>query len=620
MKPTEEQQKIINAVKSGNNLHVAAFAGTGKTTTLELIGRHYSTQKGLYLAYNRAILDDSKGKFPKNIICKTTHSLAYATYGRDYREKLNNRITSMKVADHLAISLLRHHINGKIVQATSRNIAACATRIVAHYCNSADTEIGVQHLSMFHIKMLQNRYKKEEIELELDKSRINKPKTFLECYARICLQEAERLWQCMIDLKNHTIGITHDGYLKLYQLSKPILNQYDFIMLDEAQDANPAILDIFERQTAQRIYVGDQHQQIYSWRGSINAMEQMSGEKHFLTQSFRFGQPIADFANKILKKLGESRQIQANPNVTSKLDAIDPSQPFTILCRTYAGLLVCCLQHIELGRRVACVGGIKEALSDFTAAYYLWRNELDKVISNKIKLYQTWQNLVDEASLTGDRELKGIIKFILEHDEYSLEVIEKIKEAVEMDENKANVILSTAHKAKGRQWSQVLIHNDFEDYKSCSGEELNLWYVAVTRAMHTLDLSEISKQEDLEKPKSQPKQVAVATEQKLEEFVDLTEESKAASIIQNNPNKSSQWLKLKMHQKGIAAGVTAKLLTDCDSHDREVALCLAQKKWPKIKAKDTRQRVSKLAGFLGRQGFSADLCWEIASLQEELND
>ncbi|AKP74889.1 UvrD-helicase domain-containing protein [Piscirickettsia salmonis] len=619
MKPTEEQYKIINAVKSGNNLHVAAFAGTGKTTTLELIGRQYSTKQGLYLAYNRAILDDSKGKFPKNITCKTTHSLAYATYGRDYREKLNNRITSMKVADHLEISLLRHHINGKIVQATSRNIAACATRIVAHYCNSADTEIGIQHLSMFHIKMLQNRYKKEEIELELDKSRINKPKNFLECYARICLQEAERLWQCMVDLKNHTIGITHDGYLKLYQLSKPILNQYDFIMLDEAQDANPAILDIFERQTAQRIYVGDQHQQIYSWRGSINAMEQMSGEKHYLTQSFRFGQPIADFANEILKKLGESQQIQANPNITSKLDVIDPSQPFTTLCRTNAGLLTCCLQHIELGRRVACVGGIKEALSDFTAAYYLWRNELDKVISNKIKLYQTWQNLVDEASLTGDRELKGIIKFILEHDEYSLEVIGKIKEAVEMDESKADVILSTAHKAKGRQWSQVLIHNDFEDYKSCSGEELNLWYVAATRAIHILDFSEISKQEDLDKPKSQPKQVAVATEQKLEEFVDLAEESKAASIIQNNPNKSSQWLKLKMHQKGIATNIAAKLLPDCASHDREVALCLAHKKWPKVKAKDTRQRISKLAGFLGRQGFSADLCWEVASLQEKLN-
>ncbi|RNC76582.1 hypothetical protein DA717_15175, partial [Piscirickettsiaceae bacterium NZ-RLO2] len=102
-------------------------------------------------------------------------------------------------------------------------------------------------------------------------------------------------------------------------------------------------------------------------------------------------------------------------------------------------------------------------------------------------------------------------------------------------------------------------------------------------------------------------------------FVDLAEESKAASIIQNNPNKSSQWLKLKMHQKGIATNIAAKLLPDCSGHDREVALCLAHKKWPKIKAKDTRQRISKLAGFLGRQGFSADLCWEVASLQEKLN-
>ncbi|MGJ3494848.1 hypothetical protein PsalN5692_03584 (plasmid) [Piscirickettsia salmonis] len=37
MKPTEEQQEIINAVKSGNNLHVAAFAGTGKMCPLKRV-------------------------------------------------------------------------------------------------------------------------------------------------------------------------------------------------------------------------------------------------------------------------------------------------------------------------------------------------------------------------------------------------------------------------------------------------------------------------------------------------------------------------------------------------------------------------------------------------------
>ncbi|QGP57107.1 hypothetical protein PsalBI1_04553 (plasmid) [Piscirickettsia salmonis] len=59
-------------------------------------------------------------------------------------------------------------------------------------------------------------------------------------------------------------------------------------------------------------------------------------------------------------------------------------------------------------------------------------------------------------------------------------------------ESNADVILSTAHKAKGRQWSQVLIHSDFENYKECSGEELNLWYVAVTRAVHIADTVELT--------------------------------------------------------------------------------------------------------------------------------
>ncbi|RNC77061.1 hypothetical protein DA717_12400 [Piscirickettsiaceae bacterium NZ-RLO2] len=72
-----------------------------------------------------------------------------------------------------------------------------------------------------------------------------------------------------------------------------------------------------------------------------------------------------------------------------------------------------------------------------------------------------------------------------------------------------------------------------------------------------------------------------------------------------------------MREKGIAANVATKLLENGDNHDRDVAMCLAQKKWPNIKAKDNRQRVAKLAGFLGRKGFKPDLCWEIASLQED---
>ena len=58
------------------------------------------------------------------------------------------------------------------------------------------------------------------------------------------------------------LGMTHAGYLKLFQLSGKLLGRtYDVIMLDEAQDSNPCIADIVLREAGcGRILVGDSHQ------------------------------------------------------------------------------------------------------------------------------------------------------------------------------------------------------------------------------------------------------------------------------------------------------------------------------------------------------------------------
>ncbi|MDH2406059.1 UvrD-helicase domain-containing protein [Bradyrhizobium sp. SSUT18] len=66
----------------------------------------------------------------------------------------------------------------------------------------------------------------------------------------------------------------HDGYLKLWALSSHAIAA-DFILLDEAQDTNPVVLDVLRKQPAQMIYVGDKYQQIYEWRGAVNAMEKI---------------------------------------------------------------------------------------------------------------------------------------------------------------------------------------------------------------------------------------------------------------------------------------------------------------------------------------------------------
>ena len=55
MTPTEEQQAIIDAYRTGRNLVIEAGAGTGKTTTLKMLGTDKPGRKGIYIAYNKAI-------------------------------------------------------------------------------------------------------------------------------------------------------------------------------------------------------------------------------------------------------------------------------------------------------------------------------------------------------------------------------------------------------------------------------------------------------------------------------------------------------------------------------------------------------------------------------------
>lgn len=82
------------------------------------------------------------------------------------------------------------------------------------------------------------------------------------------LSLVEQAWRVMKDSNDSALPMTHSGYVKLYQLSRPDLSRaYDVIMLDEAQDVSPAIGDVILRQKAPRVLCGDSHQAIYSFIG-----------------------------------------------------------------------------------------------------------------------------------------------------------------------------------------------------------------------------------------------------------------------------------------------------------------------------------------------------------------
>ncbi|MBN0524134.1 DNA helicase, partial [Pseudomonas aeruginosa] len=77
---------------------VRAFAGTGKTTTLVGFAKANPTLRILYLCYNSSVEKAAKGKFPRNVVCKTAHSLAHAVYGIQYAHKKTKNLRLTDIA------------------------------------------------------------------------------------------------------------------------------------------------------------------------------------------------------------------------------------------------------------------------------------------------------------------------------------------------------------------------------------------------------------------------------------------------------------------------------------------------------------------------------------------
>lgn len=73
MEPTSEQMEAMRLFGQGGALKVNAFAGTGKTTTPQLLAGA-TNRRGLYLAFNRSIAEEAKRRFGSNVVCSTVNT------------------------------------------------------------------------------------------------------------------------------------------------------------------------------------------------------------------------------------------------------------------------------------------------------------------------------------------------------------------------------------------------------------------------------------------------------------------------------------------------------------------------------------------------------------------
>ena len=477
---TEEQEQCIEAANLGKNIKIKAFAGSGKTSTLVAIANDLQG-KGLYLAYNKAIQQDAIGKFPEHVECKTAHSLAYKKYARLLYGRVHN-LNIFDLKEHVSIGPSHHY--------SDNDIAYGALYLLRSFANSEYEEIDHHFLA--------NSVFDTVLENSSDGNiKSSKLKNIAWDITNKIIEAAYAYWQkCVAPYSK--VPMEHDFYLKMFQLSNPdFSSEYDFILFDECQDANPVLLDILSKQQCQKIYVGDVHQQIYSWRGSINAFNKINGEEYYLSQSFRFGSKIARIASIITHAKGEQKVLRGYEEVESNIINLNNcKESVTILCRTNAKIIEEIISRCD--KPIFVVGGVHEMLNLAKSGFALFKGDKKAITHRKIKQFKDWKSMLRFNHQYQDAELTLLANLIKRYNMAFAGVIKKVENVnYTRVESEADFIFSTIHKSKGREWDNVIVEDDFLVFTNNSSvptiisqeqEEMNLMYVAITRAKYNLHM------------------------------------------------------------------------------------------------------------------------------------
>lgn len=485
MNLTSEQQAIIS---STGNIKINAVAGSGKTTTLiEYARTRPPRSRILYLAFNRSVKLEAVRKFSdvglKNVKVETAHSLAFkhTVFKHNYKVRAQAYKTN-EIAEMLGLKATGEK-HGEYVVANHIN------KFIAYFCNSEKSK--VQELN--YLDTISDPKARSFVKAAYD---------YIESQTRLLLSKMDK----------GEIEVAHDFYLKKFQVSNPKLD-FDYILFDEGQDASAAMLDVFLRQEATKVIVGDTHQQIYGWRFAINSLEKTDFKSYSLSTSFRFNQSIADLAK---ATLGLKKYINREQEITiiGKGESKE-SKSRAVLGRSNLGLLLKAIDLLSKNKikRLYFEGNINSyTYADEGASLYdvlnLFNRNHHLVKDKLIKAMKNMEELEDYIEKTEDNQLSMMVEIVKEYGNEIPDIIKMIKKMhVENSEReKAEIIFSTVHRCKGLEYDDVYLVDDFvtedklkqilEDNKEKEinidklNEEINVLYVALTRTRNKIHLPE----------------------------------------------------------------------------------------------------------------------------------
>lgn len=486
-----EQQAVYHAImETMDNLVIIAAAGSGKTFTLnhaawQVIDRRPSYRMA-YIVFNTRNRAEAEGKFPSSVDVTTLHSLGrkvLATAGR------------VVVDEHKAWNFL-----GKMVPDTSKGLEgpelekekkAFARRkfLMKKLIDMARIQLmDLTPGDMLSCAMLHD---------------INLDPRDVETAHRVLMEMNRQFWGDkteVIPTKVLQIDFTDMIYLAVRHADKcKFTPEYDMVMVDEFQDVSRMSYELLHRwvitDRTRTVVVGDRAQAIYGFAGaSVEFFGIMQDRPNTQTLTlgtcYRCAPSIIAEARKYVDYIHPWAGYEGEGTVVRDGDYNNAKSGDFILCRKNRPIVKICLDMLGRGLKAVVRGrDIAEQLQlmledmDATAADFMVK--LDGQRTKWLARMESQRGWTEERSMKSEDYKNLTDRMGVLEDMSRVMAIDQIKPTIDSiftDAEKVDaVILSTVHKAKGLEAPRVFILD------LCQMEEMNLRYVAVTRAQHHLE-------------------------------------------------------------------------------------------------------------------------------------
>ena len=481
-KPTKEQEAIYHYIgKRSENVVIKAYAGTGKSTTIvEAVKLIPNDKKILFLAFNKHIQEELKEKLPEYVRCSTTYAIGVSAIHRKYPKI---KMDEFKI--------------DKIISKKAKSWG-----LESEFKVHDDYTTYISDLKkMVNFCRLTLTTKAEYIPYLMDRHDINLRKK----------EDIKRILKILdaATIDRATYDFTDMIFLPAIDNSIWFFPQ-DYVFVDEAQDMNRCQIKIIEKCLkrdrvtkkilGRLISVGDKFQNIYGFNCSDDkAFEWFENYQNSvvlpLSYSFRCPHAVIRLANEIVPDIKALES--AIGGIVREGDVLTESQSGDlILCRTTTPLIKLFFHFLvnhkkayirgnDIGIRLIELIGSCQTLPDLKNH---WDRELKK-----------YQNDLYSKGILNPRDHSGFVA--LEDKVTTLlfiggmsKSIENLKTKIQhifSDEHGEGIILSTIHKAKGSESKRVfIVRPDLIPLPNSRGwqygQEMNLKYVAITRAKEEL--------------------------------------------------------------------------------------------------------------------------------------